>query len=156
MFVETTRVLPATVHCVVNPLPAAKAASQYTRFLSSRAIKGSRLQSGAMDYSARASPFKAALEAALPKAGRKRAAADLAACLLARSLRSLGESHDSVTKRRIHTHTWSVRTPSAVKSRIQRKGRKRARVLKMSDRCHCCYDSYIHTSTVEGEPCKTG
>ena len=48
MFVEITRVLSATVQCVVNPQPAAKAASQRTRFLSSRAIKGSRLQRGAM------------------------------------------------------------------------------------------------------------
>lgn len=88
---------------------------------------------------ARASPFKAALQAALPKPGRKRAAADRPAqhiTSLARSLaRPPGDSDESVTKR--HTRKWSVRTPTAVKSRRQRAGRKRARVLKMSDRCLC-------------------
>lgn len=101
-------------------------------------------------YPARASPFKAALQAALPKPGRKRAAADRLAHHVARSH---GDSDESVTKRR--TRIWSVRTPTAVQSRRQRAGRKRARVLKMSDRCHCGYDSYTRVRW-KGNPAEQG
>lgn len=105
-------------------------------------------------YPARASPFKAALQAALPKPGRKRAAADRLAHHVSRSLaRSHGDSDESVTKRR--TRIWSVRTPTAVQSRRQRAGRKRARVLKMSDRCHCGYDSYTRVRW-KGNPAEQG
>jgi hypothetical protein len=149
MFVEITCVLSATVHCVVNPLPAAKAASQYTRFLSSPAIKGSRLQSGEV-VTRRTLPL---LRQLLKQPCPNREGNALRPTEQQHVSRSLGDSYDSVTE--LRTHMVSSYSDGGKESETTGGMEASARVLKTSDRCHCCHASYTRVQW-KGNPAKQG
>jgi hypothetical protein len=127
---------------------AAMAASQYTRFLSSRAINGSCLQSSAMVTRHALPLLRLLLKRPCPK--REGNATD-----------QLTRSVTHASRSASYAHTWSVQTPTAVKWRRQQAGRKRARVLEMllllcdSHTSTQCWSGEGGPTVQQGDTCRT-
>ena len=105
-------------------------------------------------YPARASPFKAALQAALPKPGRKRAAADRLAHHVFSLARSLARWLRRVSHKATYTHMVSSYSDGGTVAETTRGTETSARVEDVRSVSLCV--RLLHKSTVEGEPCKTG